>query len=99
MPGDTTRFHIYGPDFTEIDVHHIELTLREYGFNVSEESYETTIISTAFPVDEETMEEVDQIEEEIREWFTEYDIERSKNYSDRAVGSESVPYMIDFYID
>jgi hypothetical protein len=99
MPGDTTRFHIYGPDFTEIDIHHIELVLRDYGFNVSEESYETTIISTAFPADEKGMEEVDQIEEEIREWFTEYDIERSKGYSDRLAGSESVSYMVCFYIE
>lgn len=93
MPGDTTRLHISGPELTGIDVYHIRLILEEHGFEVSEQSYETTIISTAFPDDEASMEDVDQVEEEIRQWFSEYVIERSEGYSDQLVGIESVSYM------
>lgn len=99
MPGDTTRLHIYSPDFTDIDVNHVELVLRENDFAISEESYETTIISRSFPDDEESLSEVEEVEEELREWFGGYDINRSKSYSDQIVGSGSVSYVIDIYME
>lgn len=99
MSNETSVLNIYNSEFTQGDAEQVKSILEKHDFGIHSSSYQENIISTTFPSNNEMMTKVDKVEKEIREQFTNYDIERSESYSNTDNFSRMVSFVTNIHFD